>query len=198
MMRFAQGSGWQMGMDASWSLSVALYVRDALALPATRPFFVPPMVPQIPEQIAVSGPLTDVVLADEWAHWFAELVRTRSGIRSLDELLLEERHPDFQASVQRCFLAAQSAAELFKVAYHDELMLSGKKHSAIPSLLVRRLEKELGHRAAPFDLEVKVVPVQGEWLHRPSPKLVLMSNAVQFSPDAQYRLLGPVLRELAG
>lgn len=186
-----------MGMDASWPLSVALYVRDALALPATRPFFVPPVEPQIPEQIAVRGPLTDVALADEWAHWFADLVRTRSGIRSLDELLLEERDPDFQASVQRCFLAAQSAAELFKVAYHDELMLSGKKHSTIPSLLVCTLEKELGHRAAPFELEVKVVPVQGEWLHRPSPKLVLMSSAVQFDPDAQYRLLGPVLRELA-
>ncbi|WP_425859839.1 hypothetical protein [Arthrobacter sp. TWP1-1] len=196
-MRFAQGSGWRMGMDASWPLSVALFVRDALALPATRPFFVPPVVPQIPEQIAVRGPLTDVVLADEWAHWFADLVRTRSGIRSLDELLLEERHPDFQASVQRCFLAAQSAAELFKVAFHDELMLSGKKHSTIPSALVRTLEKELGHRAAPFELEVRVVPVQGEWLHRPFPKLVLMSNTVQFSPDAQYRLLGPVLRELA-
>ena len=168
-----------------------------LGAPGNEALFVPPIVPEILEQIAVRGPLTDVVLADEWAHWFADLVRTRSGIRSLGELLLEERHPDFQASVQRCFLAAQSAAELFKVAYHDQLMLSGKKHGPITSLLVRTLEKELGHRAAPFNLDVKVVPVQGEWLHQPSPQLVLMSNEVQFSPDAQYRLLGPVLREMA-
>ncbi|ALV46421.1 hypothetical protein MB46_13930 [Arthrobacter alpinus] len=184
-------------MDASWPLSVALYVRDALGLAATKPFFVPPVVPEVPEQIPATGPLSDVVLAGEWAHWFADLVRTRNGIRSLDELLLEDRHPELQDSVQQHFIAAQSAAELFKVSYHDELMRSGKNHGAIPSRLVRTIEKELGRRASPFELAVRVVPVQGQWLHRPFPKLVLMSSAAQFDSDAQFRLLGPILRELA-
>ncbi|WP_146233290.1 hypothetical protein [Arthrobacter psychrolactophilus] len=196
-MRFAQGSGWRMSLDASWPLSVALYIRDALALPATQPFFVPPVEPELPERIPVQGPLEIRLLADEWELWFTALINNRSGSRSLDELLLEDRHLDLQSAVERCFIAAQSAAELFKLSFHDELMRSGKNHAAIPSRLVHTIEKELGHSAAPFELAVRVLPVQGQWLHRPSPRLVLMSSAVAFDPEAQLRLLGPVLRELA-
>ncbi|MFQ4148250.1 hypothetical protein AAGW05_06080 [Arthrobacter sp. LAPM80] len=195
-VRFAQGSSWSMTLDASWPLTVALHIRDALSLPATRPFFVPPVVPKVPERIPVIGPTSDIALADEWSIWFADLVRSRAGMQSPDELLLEGRHPMFQEAVQGCLLAGQSAAEQFKLDFHEDFVRSMKKQAGIPARIVRGAEKDLGREAPPFELVVRVVPVAGEWLYRHSPSVSLISSAAFLNPAAQRRLLEPVLRDL--
>lgn len=67
---------------------------------------------------------------------------------------------------------------------------------ALPKL-VHSIEKELGRKAAPFNLEFRILPVAGLWLHQVAPNCVLMSFDIQSDPDAMGRLLGPVVRELA-
>ncbi|PYI67826.1 hypothetical protein CVV68_08115 [Arthrobacter livingstonensis] len=63
--------------------------------------------------------------------------------------------------------------------------------------LVASIEKELGHRAAPFSLGIRILPVEGFWLHRTGPRRVLISEAARRDPGQLRRLLGPIVTELA-
>ena len=189
--------GWRASGGTSWSLSVALYIRDVYGLPATRPFFVPPVSPEVPEHIPVTGPDVDTALADEWAHWFGVLVGSRASIQDAASLLLEERSPAFQQAVEKQLPQAMEAAE--KAKRYEVAEWRSRSDSpglALPKL-VRSLEKELGRKAAPFDLEFQILPVAGLWLHQVAPSHVLMSLDVQSDADAMGRLLGPIVRELA-
>ena len=190
-------ASWRMGEGTSWPLTVALHVRDAYGLPATRPFFVPPLVPEVPDHIPVTGPAGDVALADEWADWFGQLAWSRAAIHGTDGLLLEDCSPAFRNAVERLLPEAAAAAENFRVA--DGLDMRRRWEADGPALprLVRSIEKELGRKAAPFELEIVILPVAGQWLHWLAPQRVLMNRAAQSDPAVLRRLLGPVIRELA-
>ena len=190
-------AGWRVGEGTSWPLTVALYVRDAFGLPAIRPFFVPPLVPEVPDRIPVTGPEGDVALADEWADWLGRLVRSRAAIHNLDGLLLEDCTPAFRDAVEQLLPAASAAADNFRMA--DGLHMPRRAKADGPALprLVRSIERELGRRAAPFELEIVILPVAGQWLHQVAPQRVLMNRAAQSDPAVLRRLLGPVIRELA-
>lgn len=188
---------WRMGEDLSWPLTVALYMRDVLRLPATAPFFIPPLVPQVAEHIPVTGPELDVVLADEWGPWFSDLSADHLEIPrggSIGYFSLGDRAPAFCDMVERYFgeavATADNAVEAF---FQANLRVEG----LAVSKLVRSIEKELGHKAAPFELNLKILPVTGFWLHRTGPNQVLMSEAARRDPHHLHRLLGPVIRELA-
>ena len=188
---------WQGSEGSSWPLAVALFIRDVYALPATKPFFVPPMDPQVPEHIPVVGPAGDGALADEWAVWFDSLVGTRASIHESAGLMLEERTSAFRQAVENQLEPAVAAAEAFR--NHDALdMRNGwKTDGPILPKLVRSIEKEQGHKAAPFDLEIRILPVAGTWLHQVAPQRVLTNRATRSDPAELRRLLGPIVRELA-
>lgn len=188
---------WSMRGGASWPLTVALHVRDVYGLSATQPFFVPHLVPEVPEHIPVIGPTGDVALADEWALWFAALVRSRAAIHDSSGLLLEEYSPIFRQAVEALLPAATVAAENFMAAEQADRARPGKANGPIIPNVVLAVEKELGRKAAPFSLEFRVLPVAGMWLHQVAPQLVLLGFEVQSDPAAMHRLLGPVVRALA-
>lgn len=189
--------GWRASGGTSWPLSVALYIRDVYGLPATRPFFVPPMSPAVPEHIPVTGPAGDIALADEWVHWFGELVRSRASIYDVAGLLLEERSPAFRQAVENRLPQATEAAEKAKRYEVDQWRARRDSPGLALPKLVHSIEKELGRKAAPFNLEIRILPVAGLWLHQVAPSCVLMSFEIQSDPDAMGRLLGPIVRELA-
>lgn len=190
-------SGWRGSEGSSWPLAVALFIRDAYGLPATMPFFVPPMDPEVPENIPVVGPAGDNALADEWAVWFDGLVRTRASIHDAAGLMLEERTPAFRQAVENQLDPASAAANRFRASEHAEMVRRTKGHALLLPKLVHSMEKELGHRAAPFTLEIGVLPVAGLWLHQVAPQRVLTNRTTLASPDGMGRLLGPIVRELA-
>ncbi|MHA7175345.1 hypothetical protein ACX80D_01690 [Arthrobacter sp. Sr24] len=189
--------GWHANGGMSWSLSVALYLRDVYGLPATKPFFVPPLSPEVPQQIPVTGPAGDNTLADEWAYWFEALVNSRASISEVAGLLLEERSPTFRQAVEKWLPQAIETAENARQIEMEELWIGRGKAGVTLPKLVRSIEKELGHKAAPFTLEFRILPVAGQWLHQVAPNHVLMSLDVQSNPGSMRRLLGPIVRELA-
>ena len=192
--------GWQIGEDLSWPLTVALYVREALGLPATGPFFTPPLVPGVPEHIPVTGPGLDIGLADEWSAWFSGLLADPRVIPwggSMDYFSLDLRDPVFRDMVARYFEAAVAAADIAHEDYAAHFHISIKTEGAYLGKLVRSVEKELGHTAAPFSLTLRILPVEGFWLHRTAPGEVLMSEPARRDPDHLHRLLVPIIRELA-
>ncbi len=198
--RKAAPASWQMGEDLSWPLTVALYIRDVLKLPATEPFFIPPLVPPVPEHIPVTGPELDIVLAGEWTAWFSGLMADPHAIPrggSIDYFSLEGRAPSFRDLAARYFDEAMAAADIAHDGHFKHFHNNLKTESGYPSKLVRSIERELGRKAAPFKLNLVILPVEGFWLHRTAPTEVLMSEAARRDPEQLRRLLGPVVRELA-
>lgn len=190
-------SSWCVSEGTSWALSVALHIRDVYGIPATKPFFVPPLIPQVPEHIPVTGPLTDVALADEWALWFADLVSSRAHISSLAGLLLAERTPAFQQAVEKQLGPAAAAADLFRDQDARDSARRWKADGPVLQELVRSVENDLGRKAQPFELEIRILPVSGYWLHQVAPARVLMNRPTQSDRTAARRLLGPIVRGLA-
>lgn len=188
---------WQGSEGSSWPLAVALFIRDVYALSATLPFFVPPMDPQVPEHIPVVGPAGDSTLAGEWAVWFDSLVHSRASIHEPAGLLLQERSPAFRQAVENQLEPAVAAADSFRSSEHSDMVRRTKGHALMLPKLVRSIEKEVGHRAAPFDLEIRVLPVAGLWAHQVAPQRVLTNRTTLASPEGMRRLLGPIVRELA-
>ncbi len=191
---------WQMSEDLSWPLTVALYIRDVLMLPATAPFFIPPLVTRVPDHIPVSGPELDVVLADEWEGWFLDLLADHLEIPrggSIGYFSLGDRAPLFADTVGAYFEPAVAAADDAFEAYFKYFQANIRTQGSAMTKLVRSIEKELGRKAAPFDLGIKILPVDGFWLHRTGLSQVLMSEAAHRDPHHLRRLLGPVITELA-
>lgn len=191
---------WQVAEDLSWSLTVALYIREVLKLPATEPFFIPPLVPSVAENIPVTGPELDMVLADEWSAWFTGLLADPRAIPrggGSGYFSLEDRATGFRGMVQQSFAAASAAASDAHDAYSTYFHAHIKTHGLALTHLVSSIEKELGHKAAAFVLNLKILPVEGVWLHRLGPQVVLLSEPARNDPGHLHRLLGPVIRELA-
>lgn len=191
---------WQMRQDLSWPLTVALYIRDALMLPATAPFFIPPLAPRVPEHIPVSGPEVDVVLADEWEVWFSGLLADHLEIPrggSISYFSLGDRAPLFGDMVGNYFEPAVAAADDAFEAHSKDFHANIGFQGLAMAKLVKNSEKVPGHKAAPFELNLKLLPVEGKWMHQTGPSQVLMSMAARRDPGAMRRLLGPVIGELA-
>lgn len=191
---------WRMSEDLSWPLTLALYIRDVLKLPATAPFFIPPLLPHVPEHIPVTGPELDIVLADEWSAWFGGLLTDHVEIPrggSIDYFSLCARAPGFRDLVERHFAAASAAANNAHEAHARHFQANIKADGPVLPKLVRSVEKERGHKSAPFELNLKILPVEGFWLYRVSSQQVLISEVARSDPHQLGRLLGPIVRELA-
>ena len=87
-----------MSEDANWSLAVALYIRDVLVIPDSRPFSIPPVVPAVPESNLFAGSDLDIHLAGEWALWFCDLMVDRMDMgtgQPIDATVLARRSQGF-------------------------------------------------------------------------------------------------------
>jgi len=200
MMKIAGYESWQISEGESVELAIALHLRDALGLPATKPFFIPPVLPCVPEHIPVTGPEVDILFAEEWPLWFSDLLADHMDMgtdQPFNGTVLERRSPAFQQAVADHAEAARAASTRFRDGYARHFQANFKVEGPVLNRLVRSIEKELGHRAAPFNLSIRILPVAGFWLHRVNPQLVLLSEATRRDPAALKDLLGPVITELA-
>lgn len=116
----------------------------------------------MPEHIPVTGPELDVVLADEWAAWFSELSADHLEIPrggSIGHFSFGDRAPAFRDMVGEYFETDGAAADNAFEAHYLAIMSNHGANLAVTTL-VRSIEKELGRKASPFDLDVKILPVE--------------------------------------
>lgn len=84
-------------------------------------------------------------------------------------------------------LPAAAAADSAFAGYFGRFQVNLRVEGSVATKLVRSIEKGLGHRAAPFNLNIRVLPVEGFWLHRSGPTQVLISESARWHP-AKCRL----------
>jgi hypothetical protein len=83
-----------------------------------------------------------------------------------------------------------------KVEYVHRTTVAARRPSGRAGDTVARLERELGRTAAPFELEVRLLPMDQRWARRLRPTLVLVSDLLWLDPEARDEFLDPVLRAL--
>ncbi len=188
-MRFSGTESWRISWGDGNFVRVALYLRDALALPAAPE--VPPLVPSVPAADVADR----AAVAAEWPGWWADVLDFASGgegdprdrVRSLPVL------PDSPALVARP--AIRAALDLLgpQASQHPRPRRTpGSAGGRNIGEIVKAREAELGRKARPFRLAITELSVDGLLWHRVSDHHVIVST--QFSGDDT--LCDAALREI--
>lgn len=217
-MQLAGKASWKIGVDEPQPLLIALYVRDATGL---RPRITPdiprlqPAVPATEEQLSV-----DSLATAQWAEWWERLLdgggfwpdhKKPSDLPKLIEdpeiqrlfyrptRDLASSAPSETPELQRLVHRHHQAAVLWSEARHHEIaaLSSNRERGPLESEVVRKVERVLGRKARPFELDVRVLPVAATQAWRLSPSRALISRAL-YSDHAAYReWIQPIIEELA-
>jgi hypothetical protein len=219
-MQLAGTTSWKMGTDEPQSLLTALYVRDAAGLRPQVDPDLPPLEPAVPLDHEL--PRMASVASDQWADWWRQLLDgggfwpdhmsppDMSRLRHDPELqrifYWPSRHlppdfvglsgtPELQALVRKHHEAARVWSESRK---HEFVALTAaRQRVSLEWEVVQTIERGLGRKARPFELDIRVLPVEAVQAWRLSPKRALVSRAL-FRDRAAYReWLQPIIGELA-
>jgi hypothetical protein len=223
-MQLAGTTTWKISTDEPQSLLMALYVRDASGLGPQIDPDIPPLEPAV--LVGDKPSPVDSLASGQWADWWQQLLdgggfwpehknpRNPSDFAALvaDDPEIQKlfywpsRHlpPDFmglsgtpglQALVRRHHEAARVWSEARK---HEFVALSSARQRVLlESAIVRTVERGLGRRARPFELDIRILPVAAVHAWRLSPRRALVTRAL-FRDRATYReWLNPVIEELA-
>jgi hypothetical protein len=219
-MQLAGTTSWRMATDEPQSLLMALYVRDASGLRPQVDPDIPSLEPGVPFREKPSA--VDRVASAQWGDWWQQLLDgggfwpdhksppDMSRLRDDPELQRifywpsRYRPPDFvglsgtpelQALVRRHHEAARVWSDARK---HEFVALStARQRVSLESEIVRTVERGLGRKARPFELDIRVLPVEAVQAWRLSPNRALVSRAL-FRDRAAYReWLRPIIEELA-
>ena len=219
-MHLARTRSWVITTDVPLMLLFALYVRDASGLR-------PQLEPAIPElEPAVLGPVgappVDPAVSKQWDEWLQQLLGGGGfwpeHIDSRD-LARVGRDPDI---AKLYYWPEQFAIPDFPgLAGSPELRsLVGSLHGAafdwgsarkyefdaveksrslvgLESGIVKAIERDLGRSARPFRLDLRLLPVAGNYVWRSSEDRALMSFGMYRDRAAYERWLTGVVRELA-
>ena len=219
-MQLAGTTSWKMGTDEPQSLLMALYVRDAAALRPRIDPDLPPLEPPVPldqEQL----PMTSVA-SDQWADWWRQLLDgggfwpdhksppDMSRLRHDPELqrifYWPSRYlppdfvglsgaPELQALVRKHYEAARVWSDARK---HEFVALTAaRQRVSLEWEVVQTIERGLGRKARPFELDIRVLPVEAVQAWRLSPKRALISRALFWDRAAYREWLRPIIEELA-
>jgi hypothetical protein len=219
-MQFAGTTSWRMATDEPQSLLMSLYVRDASGLSPQVDPDIPSLEPGVPFREKPSP--VDRVASAQWGDWWQELLDgggswpdhksppDMSRLRDDPELqrifYWPSRHlapdfvglsgtPELQALVRRHYEAARVWSEARK---HEFVALTvARQRVSLEWEVVHTIERGLGRKARPFELDIRVLPVEAVQAWRLSPKRALVSRAL-FRDRAAYReWLRPIIEELA-
>jgi hypothetical protein len=219
-MQLAGTTSWKMGTDEPQSLLMALYVRDAAGLRPRIDPDLPPLEPAVPfdhEQAHLAA-----IASDQWADWWRQLLEgggfwpdhksppDMSRVRDDPELqrifYWPSRYlppdfvglsgaPELQSLVRRHYEAARVWSEARK---HEFVALTvARQRVSLEWEVVQAIERGVGRKARPFELDMRVLPFEAVQAWRLSPKRALVSRAL-FRDRAAYReWLRPIIEELA-
>jgi len=219
-MQLAGITSWRMGTDEPQSLLMALYVRDACGLHPQVDPDIPPLEPAVPIDEEPSP--VDSLASAQWAEWWQELLdgggfwpehKRPSDLHRLTHdpeiqrlFYWPSRYlasdyaglssaPELQALVRRHHEAARVWSEARKQEF--VALTVERQRVLLESEVVQAIERGLGHKARPFELDIRVLPVAAVQAWRLSPKRALVSRAL-FRDRAAYReWLRPIIEKLA-
>src|ERR1700674_1162730 len=219
-MQLAGTTSWRMATDEPQSLLMALYVRDDSGLRPQVDPDIPSLEPGVPFREKPSP--VDRVASAQWGDWWQQLLDgggfwpdhksapDMSRLRDDPELprifYWPSRYlppdfvglsgtPELQALVRRHYEAARVWSEARK---HEFVTLTAARHRvSLEWEVVQTIERRLGGKARPFELDIRVLPVEAVQAWRLSPKRALVSRAL-FRDRGTYReWLRPIIEELA-
>jgi len=202
-MRFDGMASWSVSVD-QWDqlLEWALWFRAAerIEVPAGEMVTGPPEVDPVPEPSLTSG----VPLVDGWLRWWRTLVARPSLTASSDRAeLVRFSPPDFAGLADHPVLRDVVRARWNEAdAWH-----SARKRAGIEAFratrgpgregaVVRAVEAEIGHKAAPFSVRIIVLPVHDRQIRSVGHSVFLVPESVYVS-SAYDDWLRDLIRTLA-
>jgi|GEM_PF-665131 len=219
-MQLAGTTSWKVGTEEEQILLMALYVRDASGLRPQVDPDIPALEPTVPIDEHPS-PL-DSIASAQWAQWWQHLLdgggfwpehKNASDLSRLTHdpelqrlFYWPSRYlasnyaglsstPELQALVRRQHEAARAWSEARK--YEFVALSSARQRVLLESEIVRAVERGLGRRARPFELDIRVVPVAAVQAWRLSSRRALVTRALFGDRAAYIEWLRPIIEELA-
>lgn len=196
-MRYAGQPSWLMRVESSpHGLLLGLFVRDAAGMRPPTVIDLPRLEPVV-EVRAVLAPLAVAAASEQWAGWWErEMARQESPDRGF--FAPDARFGDgdeLDALVEACREdAARWASAVGREALDAHIRGEGGR---IEGEVVDQVERDLGRKAGPFELQVTELPLAGALGWRVSTHHVLVTRALRDDRAAYADWLAPVVRELA-
>jgi hypothetical protein len=219
-MQLAGTKSWAIATDVPLMLLFALYVRDASGLRPQREPAIPELEPTVLGP--VGAPPVDPAVSKQWDEWWHQLlagggfwpehvdagdfarVRRDPDIAQLYYWPLQFAIPDFpgldgspelQALVRSHYQAAFAWGSARK--YELEAVERTRSRAGLEWEIVRAMERALGRSARAFKLDLRLLPVAGNYVWRSSEDRALMSFGMYTHRAAYESWLTGVVRELA-
>ena len=200
-MHLGGGPSWQISTDrGNQAYDWALWIRAAerIHVPAGGLIPGPLAIDPLPEPSTLAG----VDLAEGWRDWWeglARMPRWRPDRMSGPPPQLAYLPPDFPGLVRWPDLQ-RVAVDRWREAqdWHSRRRAAADRGTAQPreSLLVLEIERELGRRVPPFDLEFILLPVLDAEVREVTPTRYLVPESVYDGPQWTDRLR-PLVMHLA-
>ena len=177
-MQYRGTQSWQVSWGDGNFVRIALYLRDALKLPAA------PEIPPLTPAVTVTDAVDQAAVAAEWPGWWADVLDFASGGPDdpREQHLLLPVLPDSPALVARPAIRAALDVLGPQATQHPRPRRPrGKSGARGIGGIVRAREAEMGRAARPFRLTVTELSVDGSVWHRVAGQHVLVST--QFAAD---------------
>jgi hypothetical protein len=181
------------------ALVTALYLRDASGLQARSDIAVPPLEPRVDFDGELIPYATEQATA-AWGPWWDGLLDRHPEFQGVPPLVPDpfpELPVDLRALIGIGLRGADTWFDARKREDIEVIRREGRPRTPAVGEVVRHIEGELGHPAAPFDLLISVLPVTGVWGSRVRRDHVLISRALSGYEAGFAAFLEPVVRELA-
>lgn len=182
------------------ALVVALHLRDASGLEVRSDVVVPRLKPTVARDGELE-PYATARTAEAWTAWWDGLLERRPEFRGVPQLVADPlpRLPeDLRALISAGLPAANTWFNARKREDIEVIRREGRPRMPSVVGVVSEVEQELGHRAAPFDLLISILPVAGMWAKRVRRDHVLVSRELSGYDAGFEAFLEPVVRTLAG
>jgi hypothetical protein len=198
-MRVVGSDGWSIRTSFEQQCSNMLYVRDAAGLTGPADYPVPPLSPPV-ELRAALAPFATPTAAEQWERWWTAYL-ARLGQAARVDLTPAGEPPEPGTDLRALFNAVIDEANAWwresKRSYVQRTTGSAARRlTGQAGETVKRIERELGRGSAPFELTVKLLPMDRKWARRLRPTLVLASDRLWLDPAACDEFLDPIVRAL--
>ncbi|HET9171763.1 MAG TPA: hypothetical protein VFN97_20165 [Actinospica sp.] len=198
-MRHVGSDSWSIRVDLEQHSSNMLYVRDAAGLTGPADYVVPPLAPAV-ELRADLAPFATLAAAEDWERWWSAHLADLGRAARVD-LTPAGPPPEPGTDLRALFNAVIDEANAWwrerKIEFvHRTTRPDARRAAGRAGDTVARIERELGRTSAPFELEVKLLPMDGRWGRRLRPTLVVASEQLWLDPQARDEFLDPIVRAL--
>lgn len=188
-----------MRIDFEQHCSTMLYVRDAAGLTGPADYVVPALAPAV-QLRADLAPHATSGAAEDWQRWWAARLE-RLGSRPEPGTTPAGAPPEPGTDLRVLFNTVIDEANAWWRERRTEYVerttgTAARLAKGHAGETVARIERELGRTSAPFELTVKLLPMDRKWGRRIHPTLVLASERLWFDPEARDRFLDPIVRTL--